>query len=209
MVKINKIIRKKSYYEVQVTDAVYEIDGELLRQYGLQENESFEVDVLEELHQKSRFRRAYQRACYLLDDRDYSYYMLYQKLMLSYQDNTLCTSVMNRFVQCGAVNDRRYAEKYAEYLVQRKGYGIYRAKQEMLRKGLDKDLIHEFLAEQEEFALANLPVVLVKKYGSILIDEQDFKARNKVIAGMTRLGYDYRAVRNAIEDYFAEQEDEE
>lgn len=209
MVKINKIIRKKSYYEVQVTDAVYEIDGELLRQYGLQENESFEVDVLEELHQKSRFRRAYQRACYLLDDRDYSYYMLYQKLMLSYQDNTLCTSVMNRLVQCGAVNDRRYAEKYAEYLVQRKGYGIYRAKQEMLRKGLDKDLIHEFLAEQEEFALANLPVVLVKKYGSILIDEQDFKARNKVIAGMTRLGYDYRAVRNAIEDYFAEQEDEE
>ena len=79
----------------------------------------------------------------------------------------------------------------------------------MLKKGLAKDLIQEFLAEQEAFAQENVYAVLVKKYGRILQDEQDFKTRNKVIAGMARLGYDITSIKYAIEDYFANQEDEE
>ena len=94
--KITEIIRKKTYYEVYAGDAVYEIDGELLRQYHIQEGESLDEDTLEELHKKSRFRRAYRRACYLLDDRDYSYCMMYQKLMHTYQDKQLCIKVMEQ-----------------------------------------------------------------------------------------------------------------
>lgn len=209
MTKINKIIKQKSYYEVHVTDAVYEIDGELLQFYDLHEGENYAIALLEDLHKKSRFRRAYQRACYLLNERDYSYQMLYQKLMISYQDDLLCKSILEKLVKINLINDRRYAERYAEYLVQKKGYGIYRAKQEMLKKGLAKDLIQEFLAQQEAFAQENVYAVLVKKYGRILQDEQDFKTRNKVIAGMARLGYDITSIKYAIEDYFANQEDEE
>ena len=208
MTKIIKIIKQKSYYEVHVTDnAVYEVDGELLQFYDLHEGETYAIALLENLHDKSRFRRAYQRACYLLNDRDYSYKMLYQKLMLSYQDDLLCKRVLEKLVAINLINDRRYAERYAEYLVQKKGYGIYRAKQEMLKKGLDKNVIQEFLAEQQEFALENINSVLAKKYGRILQDEQDFKTRNKVIAGMVRLGYDVTSIKYAIEDYFAEQEE--
>ncbi|MDE6777625.1 MAG: RecX family transcriptional regulator, partial [Oscillospiraceae bacterium] len=126
-----------------------------------------------------------------------------------YQDDLLCKSILEKLVKINLINDRRYAERYAEYLVQKKGYGIYRAKQEMLKKGLAKDLIQEFLAEQETFAQENVYAVLVKKYGRILQDEQDFKTRNKVIAGMARLGYDITSIKYAIEDYFANQEDEE
>jgi len=48
-----------------------------------------------------------------------------------------------------------------------------------------------------------------KKYGRILTDPKDWKAREKAVAGMARLGYNYRAVKDAIEDYFAEFEEEE
>ncbi len=200
--KITQIIHKKTYYEVHAEDAVYEIDGELLRQYHMQEGENFDRQTLEELHKKSRFRRAYRRACYLLDDRDYSYCMMYQKLMYSYQDKALCTKVMEQLVQCGAINDNRYAHKFAEYLAERKHYGYYRIRQELLRKGIDKNLTEQCVEAVEEQTIANLPDVLVKKYGSQLTDPDDFKAKEKVIAGMIRLGYDYQHIKNAIEDYF-------
>ena len=207
--KITQIIRKKTYYEVYAENAVYEIDGELLRQYHMQEGESFDTETLEELHKKSRFRRAYRRACYLLDDRDYSYCMMYQKLMHTYQDKQLCVSVMEQLVQCGAINDKRYAQKLAEYLVERKHYGIYRIRQELLRKGIDKELTETCVRNLEEQSLEYLPDVLAKKYGSQLTDPEDFKTREKVIAGMTRLGYDYFSIKKAVEDYFQNTEQDE
>jgi len=206
--KIIQITHKKTYYEVHAENAVYEIDGELLRQYHIQEGANLNSDTLEELHHKSRFRRAYRRACYLLDDRDYSYCMMYQKLMHTYQDKTLCIKVMEQLVQCGAINDKRYAQKFAEYLVERKHYGSYRVRQELLRKGIDKELTELCIQTLEEQSLENLPETLAKKYGSMLTDPQDFKTREKVIAGMIRLGYDYHSIKNAVEEYFQNLQDE-
>ncbi len=207
--KILEISKQKTYYAVRTTDGDFEVDGELLRRYHLQEGMEFDAETMEELHKKSRFRRAYRRACYLLDERDYSYSMMYQKLMKTYQDRELCRSVMEQLVQCGSINDRRYAARLAEYLVESKRFGIFRARQEMLRRGLEKNLVEESLEPFEEAAEENIPAVLEKKYGRYLTDPEDRKAREKVIAGMARLGYNYRAVKDAIEDYFEELENEE
>jgi regulatory protein len=206
--EILEIKKEKTYYTVRTPDGVYELDGELLRRYHLTEGMDADAELLEELHRKSRFRRAYRRACYLLDARDYSYSMMYQKLMLTYQDRELCRSVMEQLVQCGSIDDRRYAARLAEYLVETKRYGIFRAKQEMLHRGLDRELTEAALAPFAELAEENIPVVLEKKYGRYLTDPNDWKAREKVIAGMARLGYNFKAVKDAIEDYFAEYEEE-
>lgn len=205
---ISAINRVKSYYEVTTDAAVYEIDGSLLREYHLAVGMDADEEILQELHDRSRERRAYQRACYLLDERDYSYMMLYRKLMQTYREKELCIKICDRLAHAGLIDDRRYAEKCAEYLVERKKYGIYRAKQEMLHRGLDKTLVEHALAEFEEEAQENIPAVLRKKYGRVLIDPDDRKAREKVIAGMARLGYNYRDVKDAIEDYFNELESE-
>lgn len=206
--KITEIQKQKTYYAVSTEEGVFEIDGELLRHYRLQEGMECDGDTLLELHQKSRFRRAYRRACYLLDERDYSYSMMYQKLMRTYQDRELCNSVMQQLVQCGSINDRRYAERLAEYLVVSKRYGIFRARQEMLRRGLEKNLVEDALDGWEDAAEENIPAVLEKKYARYLTDPKDWKAREKVVAGMARLGYNYRDVKAAIEEYFADWDEE-
>lgn len=209
MMKITEIEKQKTYYAVRTTDGEYEVDGELLRRFRLMEGMEIDAETMEALHTKSRFRRAYRRACYLLDERDYSYSMMYQKLMKTYQDKELCRSVMEQLVQCGSINDRRYAARLAEYLVETKRFGIFRARQEMLRRGLEKNLVEESLEPFEESAEENIPLVLEKKYGRILTDPKDWKAREKAVAGMARLGYNYRAVKDAIEDYFADWEEDE
>ena len=131
---------------------------------------------------------------------------MYQKLMQSYQEKELCVNVMNQLVQCGAIDDRRYAKRFTEYLIERKYYGIYRIRQELLRKGIDKELTEQCLQMFQNEALEQLPAVLEKKYGSLLTDPSDFKTREKVIAGMSRLGYDFSSIKNAIEDYFQNSE---
>ncbi len=207
--KITEIEKQKNYYAVHTTDGVYEVEGELLRRFRLREGMEIDAETIEDLHRKSRFRRAYRRACYLLDERDYSYSMMYQKLMRTYQDRELCKSVMEQLVQCGSINDRRYAARLAEYLVETKRFGIFRARQEMLRRGLEKNLVEESLEPFEESAAENIPMVLEKKYARYLTDPNDWKAREKVVAGMARLGYHYRDVKEAIEEYFADWEDED
>ena len=206
--EILEIIRQKSYFEVHTADGVYELDGELMRRNDIREGAEIDGDLLLELHDESRYKRAYKRACYLLDVRDYSYVMLYRKLMQTYQDKALVRRVVDHLAECGIINDRRYAGKLAEYLVERKRYGIFRARQEMLYRGLDKALVEDALEGLEDTAEENLPAVLEKKYGRILTDPKDYKTREKVIAGMARLGYDFRSVKAAIEDYFASLEEE-
>ena len=207
--RILSIHREKSYFAVETEAAAYEIDGSLLHEYRLAEGMEADETLLTSLHTRSRERRAYERARYLLDDRDYSYVMLYRKLMQTYQDKTLCRRVCDRLAENHLIDDRRYAEKCAEYLVERKKYGIFRARQEMLHRGLDKTLVENALAEWEDAAEEQIAAVLEKKYGRILDDPRDFKTRQKVIAGMARLGYSISSIKDAIEDYFASLDEEE
>ena len=112
-------------------------------------------------------------------------------------------------MQSGLIDDRKYAEKCAEYLIERKKYGIYRARQEMLHRGLEKSLVEDALAGWEDTAEENVSAVLEKKYGRLLDDPKDYKTRQKVIAGMARLGYNISSIKDAIDDYFAELEENE
>jgi hypothetical protein len=60
--KIIEITKQKTYYAIRTTEGDFELDGELLRKYQLMEGMEFDGETMEELHRKSRFRRAYRRA---------------------------------------------------------------------------------------------------------------------------------------------------
>ena len=206
--KIISIHRVKSYFEVVTETAVYEIDGSFLRENRLTEGTEADESLLQSLHTQSRERRALERARYLLDAREYSYAMLYRKLYQTYHDNPLCKNICDRLVRAGLIDDRKYAGRCAEYFIERKKYGIFRARQEMLHRGLAKELVENALSGYEDTAEEQIPAVLEKKYGRMLIDPKDYRTRQKVIAGMARLGYNFNSVKNAIDDYFAALEEE-
>ena len=102
--------------------------------------------AVEQIHIASQRRRAYERALYLLDVRAYGFAELFEKLEQNYEED-VCYHVLRRLVRLGMINDRRYAASLAEKYVTIKHYGLYRAKQEMRRKGLDDELIDEALAD--------------------------------------------------------------
>lgn len=204
MEKILEIRRERSFFSVVTETGTYEISGALLRQHHLTEGMQADAQLLEDLHCTSRKKRAYQRALYLLDGQDYSYSMLYRKLMQTYGDKELCTQVLQKLLDAGSIDDRRYAQHLTEFLITRKKYGVYRVRQELYRRGIPKDIAEEALEGWEDAQEENIGEVLAKKYGRYLTDPLDRKARDKVTAGMIRLGYSYKSIKNAIDDYFAE-----
>lgn len=159
--------------------------------------------ALEEIRIASQKRRAYERALYLLDVRAYGFAELFERLEQNYEEE-VCYWVLGRLVKLGMINDRRYAASLAEKYVTVRHYGLYRAKQEMRRKGLDDELIDDALSAYAEETDAQLAALLERKYAPELQDPTDLKRINRVRAALVRRGYGYNAIRCALEDYFSE-----
>lgn len=159
--------------------------------------------ALEEIRIASQKRHAYERALYLLDVRAYGFAELFEKLEQNYEEE-VCYWVLGRLVKLGMINDRRYAASLAEKYVTVRHYGLYRAKQEMRRKGLDDELIDDALSAYAEETDAQLAALLERKYAPELQDPTDLKRINRVRAALVRRGYGYNAIRCALEDYFSE-----
>ncbi|MBQ7756048.1 MAG: RecX family transcriptional regulator [Oscillospiraceae bacterium] len=166
---------------------------ETVMKFNLRKGIDIPDEAVLEIKHTDQLRKARERALYLLDYRDYCFVELYKKLEANY-DEEVCLEVLNWLCENGLVNDRRYATRLGEKLVVTKGFGYYRAKQEMLMKGLDRELVEEVLSEYEEDTLSRLEELVDKKYLHKITDE---KSLNRVKNALVRQGYTYSDV-NAV-----------
>ena len=166
---------------------------ETVMKFNLRKGIDIPDEAVLEIKHTDQLRKARERALYLLDYRDYCFVELYKKLEANY-DEEVCLEVLNWLCENGLVNDRRYATRLGEKLVVTKGFGYYRAKQEMLMKGLDRELVEEVLSEYEEDTLSRLEELVEKKYAHKIVDE---KSLNRVKNALVRQGYTYSDV-NAV-----------
>lgn len=195
---------KGNTYKVELSDGdEFYINFDTVLKFSLAKNMDVSDEEIYEIKRWDNLRKARERALYLLDYRDYSFVELYEKLEKNY-DEDICLEVVQNLAQIGIIDDRRFAERLGEKLVVTKGFGYYRAKQEMLRKGLDRDLVEEVLGEYQDDTLSRLEELVEKKYLYKITDE---KSLNRVKNALVRQGYSYNdinAVLSEIEFEFEE-----
>ncbi len=150
--------------------------------------------------------RAKKRALYLLGERAFCRAELLGKLAKTY-GGEIAEEAMEYVDKLGYINDEEYAAKLAEYLIHRKKHGIFRARREMLMKGLNRDIVENTLSEFSSEEIDEDLIELIEKRYSAKIG--DFDGRRRTAAALVRRGYDFGAVRRCI-DYVAQnQEDDE
>ena len=151
-------------------------------------------------------RKAKKRALYLLGERAYCRGELFSKLEKTYNAE-IAEEAVSYVEELGYIDDEDYAEKLAEYLIKVKKHGVYRAKQEMLHKGLPRELCENALAEYTEEELdEELTELIGKKY----IDKiADFDGRRRTVAALVRRGYDFTSVKRCIAKCLDNFDDEE
>lgn len=145
-------------------------------------------------------KRAKKRALYLLGERAFCRAELLKKLAVTYGTD-IAEQAMEYIDDLGYINDEEYAVKLADYLIHRKKFGLFRAKREMLSRGLDRELCENVLSEIPSDELDEELVELIEKRYSAKIS--DFDDRRRTTAALVRRGYDFGSVRRCI-DYVAE-----
>lgn len=150
-------------------------------------------------------RLAFNSAMFSLDLRDHSERELRTKLSRKYDENSVNTA-MEKLLDLGLVNDRRYAELLVRELYERKKYGRNRVKNELYKRGIDSEIINEVIEEYENESeqdnIQTIVDIIRKKYYNKLIDE---KSRQKVVAALVRLGYSFSDIRQAMSEFSSDE----
>lgn len=175
---------------------------DIICEYHLKEDMDIPDDALEEIISSNEFRKAKERALYLLDYRDYSYTELFEKLEKNYSEDT-CYKVLERMVELGTIDDRRYAERLARHYSEVKKFGYYRASVEMNHRGIPREIIDESLSEYEDTVYERLFELINKKYYRYLDDEKGVK---KVKNALVRYGYSYEDINAVLNEILNESD---
>lgn len=202
-----KIISVKRYkgstYEAELDDGrkLY-LHADIITDFGIHAGMETDRDTLRKIVYASNFRRAYQRALYLLDYRDYTYSEMFGKLVENYKSEPLCTAVMKRLTEHGFIDDVRYAERMARKLVEIKRFGYRRCRRELMQKGISQFIAEDALAPYGEAFEENLAELLKTKHSRYLTDREDRKSIEKVKSALVRYGYDFTEINRAVKEYF-------
>ncbi len=163
-----------------------------------------EIEDVESLVFESDYKRAKSRAVWYLDRNDHTEKALYDKLIRAGFSKKACAKVIARYVEVGLLNDERFAQNYAERLMEA-NVSKREAVQKMLQKGVPYDLAKEVLNNTESDEQTQIKNLLDKKYRTKLTCE---KGAEKVFAALVRKGFSYGAVREALKSYIEEFEED-
>ena len=162
-------------------------------------------EELTELLNTVSFRRAYNKGLDFLSRRPYGTKELIKKLCEKGFEKESAQKACDRLLELGLLNDEEFARILANELYERKGYGIKRIKQELVFRGIDREIAENAIESLDIDTQTRIILVIKKKYINKLDDE---KGRKRAIDGLMRLGYSYSDIKtalNSISDFCEEE----
>lgn len=182
---------KKNRYKVCMDNGTHLIlyKGEM-RHYGIKEGAVLSEEAYEELFHEVVGKRAKKRALYLLEKMDRTEKGLYDKLRESEYPTELIEEAIDYVKSYHYVDDMRYAKNYISY--HQRGRSRARIKQELMRKGISKEILDAALEDSyadsdENQELVMIAKILEKKGYDPLTD--DLKQKQKIYAYLMRKGF--------------------
>ena len=139
-----------------------------------------------------------QRALEMLDRRDYSRAELQKKLTEKGVSAEEAAEAVEYLASLGFVDDRRYASLVLRQYAG-KGYGSRRVRMELMRRGLDRNVIDDALTEMPEQDDTLDRLLRQKLHGSL--ERADIK---KATDALVRKGYGYDEISAALHRLRAE-----
>ena len=162
-------------------------------------------EELTELLDAVSFRRAYNKGLDLLSRRPHGTKELVKKLCEKGHEKESAEKACDRLLELGLLNDEEFARMLANELYERKGYGIKRIKQELVFRGIEREIAENAIESLDIDTQTRIILVIKKKYLNKLNDEKGIK---RAVDGLMRLGYSYSDIKNALNSIseFCEEE---
>ena len=152
-------------------------------------------EELTELLDSVSFRRAYNKGLDFLSRRPFGTKELIKKLCEKGHDKQAAQKACERLVELGLLNDEEYARILANDLLERKKYAIKRVKQELIFRGIDREIVENTIDSIDNDPQKSIIILIKKKYINKLGDE---KGKKRVVDALMRLGYSYSDIKTAL-----------
>ena len=169
------------------------------RQYGLQQGEELSEELFEEICEKVLVKRARKRAMHLLQRMDRTEAQIRTKLALGLYPDDVIDSAVDYVKGYRYVDDLRYTKDFVVYHMDRKSRT--RIEQDLLRKGISKDMIRAVFEELEEEGTRQDETAMIrsllekKKYDAQTSDRQE---KQRMYAFLYRKGFHSEAINRAL-----------
>ncbi len=173
------------------------LDTQVLEEKCIGVGTQLDDNELHELIKLSDYKRAKEKALWLLSGRDYSSGQLAQKLYKEAGSETV-SEVIGRMEELGLVNDESYARRLAHDLLYIKRMSVRGAMYKLIEKGIDKETAQSVLDEFEIDPVEQLTELIGRKYADKLEDEKD---RRRTVAALQRLGYSWPDIKAALMEF--------
>lgn len=178
------------------------IDKDVCAEKGLSQGMAIDGELIKELDEESDYKRAKSRALWYLDRQDYTEKALYEKLVRAGFKKSSSARVLAKLCELGLLDDRRYAERFAERCAQN-NISKREAVHKMLLKGISLDLAKEVTEEAGGDPKEQIKAIIEKKYLNKLKEENGYQ---KVFAALARKGFPFDEIKTAIKEYNKELE---
>lgn len=177
---------------------LFSVDEETFAQHHITTGMKLTDQELESIRQNSDNQKAFRKALDFLALRDHSTAELKTKLQRTFDEETAQHAV-DRVLDIGYLDDRAFAQKYADELIHRKGTSLRGAQNKLWQKGLSRDIIEEVLSAYEQDETAQIRELIEKKYRAKLAAGNT----QAVFAALARRGFSASDIRAALNEYNA------
>ena len=196
--------RKKGRFLVKLEDGnILRVTEEEVLRFSLaagMELDDESLEALDESAQRSAVRAA---AASMIGSRPLSKKELTRRLVRKGADEEDAGEAADWLEDIGAVNDREYAAMLVRHYAG-KGYGRASIREEMYRRGVDRELWDEALEELPDQS-ETLDRLIQKKCRGDLSDRREVR---RVSDSLLRRGFSWSEVKDALRRYTELQEDE-
>lgn len=163
-------------------------------------------EELTELLDAVSFRRAYNKGLDFLSRRPYGTRELVKKLCEKGHEKEFAEKACERLLELGLLNDEEYAKLLSNDLHNRKSYSIKRIKQELIFRGIDREIAENTVESLDNDPQKSIILLVRKKYVNRIYDE---KGRKRTVDALLRLGYSYSDIKKALNTIFEIDEEQD
>lgn len=203
IVEIKRSERKKGWFLVKLEnqDILRVTEEEVLR-FGLRAGLELTPEITGALESSVKTSRAKAQAANIIGSRALSKRELTKRLVQKGNETADAQTAADWLEEIGAVNDENYAAALVRHYGG-KGYGPARVREELRRRGVDRELWDEAMLEMPD-AQEMLDQLIQKKCRG---DLSDPKEKKRVSDMLLRRGFAWSDVRSAMSRYAEMLED--
>ncbi len=158
------------------------------------DGEEISSDEWEKLVFKINYRKALSKCADLLSRRDHSVKELRDKLLRTV-DAESADAAIRKYKELGYLDDEKFACSLSEYLFRVKNYSVIRVKQELFKRGIDREIV-SVVIDRAKYDPVDAVVNVINKSYLRKLAEPD--GREKVIAALVRRGFTYNDIKKAF-----------